>query len=148
VKHIYLYLIFFLLSCNSSKELQTQLAEAQAQIALLQNQNKLDNAEGNQLVHIVFLKLNDNTTIDQKKELIDAIEELHEVETLNQLVIGEIAETNDPRFISDDELVFYIWVNNMEDYEFYQKHELHLKLKEIAKNHLERAPAVYDFWTR
>lgn len=148
VKKIALVILIPFLACTTTKNLELQLAEAQAEIALLQAETSLQNLDESQLVHIVFLKLKDDIQEQSRLELLDAIKDLQAIESLNNLVIGEIAQTNDARFISDHELVFYIWVSNMDDYAFYQKHELHLQLKQIAKKYLAKAPAVYDFWTR
>jgi len=60
--------------------------------------------------------------------------------------MGSIADTKDPRFISDHDLIFQIVVKDLTAYQQYQEHPIHLQLKAIAKEKLAAPPAVYDYW--
>lgn len=101
----------------------------------------------NKLTHIVFLKLKEDLSDAEKLELTTAINKIKEIDVIERFSLGEKADTGDSRFISDHDLVFFIVVDNEEDYKIYQEHPLHLSLKEVAKKYLSEAPAVFDYWT-
>jgi len=100
------------------------------------------------LVHIVFLKTKEDLTKEAYKELLEAVEAIEEIEVVEEFSMGTVADTQDSRFISNHNLVFQIVVKDLDAYQKYQNHPIHLKLKEIAKDKLTASPAVYDYWKK
>lgn len=121
--------------------------ESRAKIKVLEEQlNQANVVSKGKLAHIVFLDIKDGLQKHQIDSLSKAIEALDNIEFIDAIHKGKIADTGDSRFISDHELMFQITVDNQEEMDAYQKHPIHLELKRVAGKYLSKAPAVYDYW--
>lgn len=97
------------------------------------------------LVHLVLLDLKDDLDEIQMNKLLQAIQDLEKIDVLQRLEIGAFTDLDDPRALSQYELIFSMAFKNKKDYDQYQKHPLHLELKKIAGPLLSAAPATYDY---
>lgn len=120
---------------------QQKLQQAEAELELLKA-----GPEKGQLVHIVFLKLKEGLPEEEVNRLITGIKKLEEIEVVKYLEAGKIADTGDPRFISDHDIAFQMNFASMEHYEIYQNHPAHIQVREGMMPSLAGPPAVYDYW--
>jgi len=138
-------MIFY--SCKNNDSTSLLQDQLEQKISELETQLKDSNiVEDGKLAHVVFLNLKENITETERNDLVIAIEDLKNISVVEELHLGSIANTGDARFISDDELMFQITVNKIQDLDVYQKDSIHLKLKKMAKDFLSNPPAVYDYW--
>ena len=119
--------------------LRAELDKAKAEIA----KQKL--AEDPPLVHVVYLNLKKDLTTENINDLISAIQKLKEIPQVKGLEYGHFKNLEDPRALSDYEMVFQMHFANEQDYAIYQTHPAHLALKESTKNYLAAPPATYDY---
>ncbi len=141
--------LFLLASCRQGEpRLQEELAQAQQQLGQVTAELELLKAgpEKGQLVHIVFLKLREGLPEEEVNRLITGIKKLEEIEVVKYLEVGKIADTGDPRFISNHDIAFQMNFASMEHYEIYQNHPAHLQVREGLTPSLAGPPAVYDYW--
>jgi stress responsive alpha/beta barrel protein len=120
-------------SCiNSSKAYKTDSIQSEFQ--------QFDNAP---LVHIVLLKVKEN--VDSKK-LIEEIEKLNGIPGLINLEVGTFKDLGDTRALSAYSIIIQMRFENEKDYQTYQQHPIHLRLKENTKSYLASPPSTYDYW--
>ena len=78
-------------------------------------------------------------------QLITSIKSLNDIPFLLDVQVGKLKDLNDPRAMSNYEVSMTVVLANEADYQAYQKHPIHLKLKEVAANILLGPPTTYDF---
>ncbi|HHS96249.1 MAG TPA: Dabb family protein [Phaeodactylibacter sp.] len=129
-------LILFLLtglalSCSTTKDKRQQVSSAPH--------------KNFPLVHVVYLNLKEDISKREKKQLIKAIRRLEEIPEVHHLVLGNFVSLDDPRALSDYEMVFQMSFRSSAEYATYQAHPIHLELKKLAGALLEAKPATYDY---
>jgi len=97
--------------------------------------------EGN-LVHIVFFKTKPKADL---AALGRAIKKLEGIEVVKDLQYGAFENLEDQRALSNYTMMMEMSFDNKSDYQTYQKHAIHLKLKEEVKSFLAAPPATYDY---
>lgn len=137
--------LFLLMACNNNTAIQAALTKAQADLEKANHTITTLEAqiepEGD-LVHLVFL--NTKPDIDQAA-LIAAIKKLGDIQEVMELEVGPFEELNDARALSDYELVIQLSLADKTAYDNYQKHPIHIALKENLGPYLAGPPATYDF---
>ena len=152
MKNLILLLIplFVLSACRQQVDLQLQEELSQARIRLHEMETELAQLKAvpkkGQLRHIVFLHLKEGLSEEDTADLIGKLKQLGEVELANSLEVGKVADTGDQRFISDHDIAFQMFFDNMEAYKTYMENPAHLKIRESLKPYLGGPPAVYDYW--
>lgn len=119
--------------------LKGELGEAKALIEKLQAEASKD---GGKLVHIVYLKLKPEASIE---EVVEEIEKIGSIEQVHGLEIGTFEDLEDPRALSEYQVIFQMSFDSKEDYATYQAHPTHLGLKGNLKSVLAAPPATYDY---
>jgi len=144
-KHISCFvLIAFTIGCSNSnieKELvkvHKELEEAQKEIEVLKGRLE---PEGS-LVHIVLFKLKPD---EDKSLFIAELKKVKEIKVVNDFECGLFENLGDERALSEFDIIMQMSFDNKSKYELYQKHPIHLALKESAKSFLAGPPATYDF---
>lgn len=97
------------------------------------------------LVHIVLLKVKENAAID---ELILEIQKLSAIPEVKNLEVGTFKDLGDTRALSEYAVLMQMRFENEPDYQVYQKHPIHLALKENTKLYLAGPPVTYDYLTK
>lgn len=127
---------------NRISDLESELFAANAEIA---NFSKAKTESRESLAHLVYLDLKEDISDAEKKDLLEAIQELSKIPTVKNLELGTFKDLNDPRALSEFELFFQMDFKDAADYNVYQKHEIHLALKKLAKGLLAGPPVTYDY---
>ncbi len=136
-----------MVGCKSGHEEIDKVKSLENQLDLLQKRyDNLKARTSGQLAHLVFLELKESLDEDQVSDFFEEIQKIRGIEFLTKFEVGQIADTGDARFISDHDIIFQVNTSNMEDMIKYQKHPVHLKLKEVAPTYLASAPKVFDYW--
>jgi len=97
------------------------------------------------LIHCVLLNLKNDITPNDLSALKSEIKELEKIEVLRELEIGEFKNLDDPRAMSQLELIFTMAFKDDQDYQTYQNHPIHLELKSKVGKYLEGPPVTYDY---
>lgn len=96
------------------------------------------------LVHHVFFWLKNPGSTEDREKLIDGIKKLAKIETVKQLHVGVVADTEKRDVVekswSVSELLFF---STIKDQESYQHHPLHLEFVKTC-GHLWEKVVVYD----
>ena len=152
MKYVLAFLPFLFLfsACRqqTGPELQQELSEARIRLQELETelqQARAGQAKG-KLEHIVFLKLKESLSAEETSALINTIKKLGDVEGVNNLEVGKMADTGDERFITDHNLAFRMDFASMADYRSYMGDTTHEAIRESLKPYLAGPPAVYDYW--
>ena len=95
-----------------------------------------------QLTHVVFLDLKPAANLE---EVVAEIQKLKAIREIGHLEVGTFENLDDPRALSQFELVIVEKFENREDYEVYQNHEIHLALRAYLSEHLAGPPVTYDY---
>lgn len=101
-------------------------------------------ATARKLVHLVWFSLKADAN---EESLIAELRKLEAIDVVRDLQIGRFADVDDPRAMSDMELMMGMAFDSVEDYHTYQQHPVHLKLKEQVGAFLDAPPVTYDYWT-
>lgn len=96
----------------------------------------------NEITHLVFLDLKSETDI---QEMIQEIEKMEAIAELAGLEVGTYKDLGDPRALSNFELIIYTEFKDSTDYLAYQKHPIHVKLREYLLPNLAGPPVTYDY---
>lgn len=137
-------LLLCLIGCSNSdnqkalKQMKEELSLAKSTIERLNSQIE---PEGD-LVHVVFFKTKPEADI---VALGKEIEKLKAIEVIKDLQYGAFENLEDQRALSDYSMMLEMSFDNKVDYQTYQKHPIHLQLKENAKAFLAGPPATYDY---
>ena len=148
-------LTFLLSACFSNPDYPAQLEAAQTEIQALKTQleNRIQAQEEqisfeNTLVHIVLLQLNEDISDEEKETLVKKLESLADIPTVKNLQIGMPEDTDDPRAMTDYDLVLHMGFSSLDNLVTYQKDENHLAIRADLKPYLAKPPVVYDFQTK
>lgn len=135
-------LIFFACSDAKIKEelvaVKQQLATANEKISQLETQLE---PEG-ELVHLVFFKVKPNAG---QAALVTEVKKLEGIEEVMDFEIGPFENLGDDRALAEYSMLMQMSFANKAAYENYQKHPIHLSLKENLGSFLVGPPATYDF---
>ena len=142
------FLLYFLMTivvwnCRTSQEdelsqTKNRLNQALADIDSLTNMQDLKG----HLVHIVFLKLKTKNDVD---DVLHKLEKLNDISVVHNFLSGPFENLNDQRALLQYDLVMQMTFANIEDYNQYQYHPMHLKLREDIKPLLSAPPSTYDY---
>lgn len=96
------------------------------------------------LVHTVFFYLKPEVSVDEKSAFIKEVETLGAIDTVQAIYVGTPAATPvRPVIQTDYTVALTVILNNLEDQDVYQDHQIHHDF--IAKNsHLWEKVAVFD----
>jgi len=143
MKYIYFFSFLFFLSC--SNKLETDLANLQQELAtatekIKQLQSEIE-PEG-KLVHLVFFKI--SADADQSA-FVAEIKKLEKIEGVMDLEVGPFEDLGDPRALATYTMLMQMSFADKKAYDRYQKHPIHLALKENIGQFMAGPPATYDF---
>ncbi len=146
---LFILLLIILLTSCANATLESELAVTKSALinteAALKDANQqladLQKAETGQLVHVVFFKVKEGTEAD----MITAIKKLEGIPVVKDLEVGTFENLNDPRALAEYNLMMEMSFTDKVAYEIYQKHPLHIALKENTKSFMVGPPATYDF---
>ena len=147
MKYLNLLLLITFFSCSNSavqqelEKAKQQLVEAQAVIKNLEEQIE---PEGD-LVHIVLLKLKPDA---DQAALIVELKKMEGIKEVMELEVGPFEDLGDARALSDYNMIMQMSFKDQTAYETYQKHEIHLNLKESLGPYLAGPPATYDYMVK
>lgn len=150
MKNLLFLLLFIALGCGQDAELKQRLDDAEASLLIAEKdlqdlQESLARVPEANLIHVVYLNLKEDISSEQKKELVAAIDDLAKINEVDELELGNFADLGDVRALSEFEMVFSMAFLNKSEYEVYQAHPIHLRLKKIAEPMLEGPPVTYDY---
>jgi len=112
-------------------------------IACQSNQENLD--KDYPIVHMVFLNIKDDVMENDRKNFIDAIEALSEINVVHNLSYGSYKDLRDPRSLKEYDMLIQMQFASERDYLIYQKEERHLALKQMGGLLLAGPPHTYHF---
>jgi len=115
-----------------------QLAVANEKISQIETQLE---PEG-ELVHLVFLKIKPDA---DQAALVAEAKKLEGIKEIMDLEIGSFENLGDDRALAEYSMLMQMSFDNKAAYETYQKHPIHLTLKENLGSFLVGPPATYDF---
>ena len=118
--------------------LKNTLQTAQEKITTLESQIE---PEG-ELVHLVFFKVKPDV---EQAAIVVEVKKLEAISEVMDLEIGPFEDLGDARALSEYTMLMQMSFSNKAAYERYQKHPIHLTLKENLGAYLAGPPATYDF---
>lgn len=133
-----------LMGCGHSAEIQKleeELSQVKTELTALQT------ASSKSLVHIVYFPLNQETTGADISNLVKQIKTLEAIEVVKDLEVGTFEDLGDKRALEQYKVVMQMRFDSQAAYQSYQKHPIHLKLRENCRTYLSGPPATYDYWT-
>ena len=140
-------LVSFLASCqNANPQLEKELSETKARlVAAKAALGKLNPTQEYSLVHEVYFNVKDDLTTEQMEVFHQSILRLKDIPGVQNLVVGEFKNLDDPRALAEYEIKMSMEFKNEKDYAEYQTHPIHLELKKIAADFVAAPPTTYDF---
>jgi len=121
---------------NDFENLKKNLAQVQKELATLKaNQD-------HQIVHVVYFKLKPDAN---SAALIKEIKKIAAIEGLEELEVGTFKDLKDKRALSEFGVVMQMGFDTEAAYQAYQKHPLHIELKNNVGQYLAGPPVTYDF---
>ncbi len=93
------------------------------------------------LVHTVYFTLEPANSA----QLIKTLESVKNIEEVHHLKIGAFTDLGDKRALKDYNVVMQMQFENIQAYEAYQSHPIHMQLKKDVKPLLKAPPATHDF---
>lgn len=130
--------LFIMVSCSNSK-VQEELAAVKKALAELEAKEP---TEEGALVHIVFFKVKPDADRDA---FIQEIKKLEAIKEVKELEVGPFEDLGDSRALSDYGVIMQMSFTDSIAYQQYQKHPIHLALKDNTAVFLAGPPATYDF---
>jgi len=144
MKQFLIFPLLLLFACNSSS-VQDELAKVKQQLALANEKiSQLETQiepEGD-LVHLVFFRIKPDA---DRAALVAEIKKLKDIEGVMDLEIGPFEDLGDDRALSEYNMLMQMSFAGKAAYESYQKHPIHLNLKENTGLFMAGPPATYDF---
>ena len=144
MKYAFFFGLLTCLSCTNTsvqqelKIVKQELATAQEKINNLEAQIE---PEG-ELVHLVLFKVKSDA---DQTVLVSEVKKLETIEEVMDLEIGPFEDLGDERALSDYSMLMQMSFANKATYETYQKHPIHLALKEKLGQFMAGPPATYDY---
>ncbi|MFK7905054.1 MAG: Dabb family protein [Chitinophagales bacterium] len=141
-------------SCQQSPNVQAHLDELEEEVQrkgvqMAALQKKIDELnfieEKGSLVHMVFFKVKDDISTEDKAKLMWVLEGLDDIEEVKNFEVGNFEDLGDERALSDYDVVIQMEFLNAAEYKKYQEDERHIKAKGELKPFLAGPPASYDF---
>ena len=139
----YVYLLGLIASCVGLAGWQPQDSAAQAEIQQEITPSTIGSHK-KRLVHLVWFKMKEGFDHDA---FVKKLQKLDDIEVVNDFEVGNFANLEDPRAMSDFELVLQMSFESEADYRKYQSHPLHLQLKKEIGGFLNGPPVTYDYWS-
>ncbi len=144
MRYLIIICLFLCTSCanNALQEevatLKNNLQVAQEKITNLESQIE---PEG-ELVHLVFFKVKPDA---DQAALVAEVKKLESIKEVMDLEIGPFEDLGDIRALSDYTMLMQMSFADKAAYERYQKHPIHLALKDNTGAFMAGPPATYDF---
>lgn len=134
--YVCVFMTIFAIACNTT---QVDTIE-QNYIIQLPGQTP----DEGELVHHVLLDVKDDLTEDLVIDFLDELRSLHKIEGVKNFHVGQFQDLGDARALSLYEFMMSMSFEELEDYESYQKDEIHQRVKEKLDQYLAGPPATYD----
>ena len=144
MKYLSFFFILIIASCSDSavqEELSKIQSELDAAKTTISELKEAIEPEGD-LVHLVFFKVKANA---DQAAFIAEIKKLEDIEEVMDLEVGPFEDLGDARALSDYSLMMQMSFADSTAYQNYQKHPIHLALKDNTKQYMAGPPATYDF---
>lgn len=144
MKYLFIFPLLIFVSCSDSslqKQLESTQNELQAAQATIENLQEQIEPEGD-LVHVVFFKLKPDA---DQAVLLAEVKKMEGIKEIMDLEIGPFENLGDARALSEYSMMMQMSFADAAAYQTYQKHPLHLALKENVKPLMAGPPATYDF---
>ena len=141
----YCFSIFILLLFSCQEALDQKVEIQQLQLQLLEKQKEIEFLKipkDRYLVHLVYFDLKPEAN---KKVFVEALKNLGDIPSVNDLEVGHFKDLSDKRALSDFEIMMQMSFDSEKDYTTYQNHPIHLKLKSLAAKFVSAPPATYDY---
>jgi len=144
MRYFLLSSILILFACTDTKvqeellAVKQQLSTANEKISQLETQLE---PEG-ELVHLVFLKVKPDT---DQAALLEEVKKIEGIKEVMDLEVGPFENLGDDRALTEYSMLMQMSFTNKTAYQSYQKHPIHLTLKENLGPFLAGPPATYDF---
>jgi hypothetical protein len=100
------------------------------------------NINSSLLKHLVFLNLKPD--IDLELLLLE-LQALSEIATLDSFSVGKFIDLNDPKAMSNYEIIMEMTFKDVEAYQAYQEDSLHVAMVKKTKSFMEGPPLSYDY---
>jgi len=150
MKNLLLLIVLIIISSCTSSTLQTELDKVQAALVTTKADlakaqtvvNNLEKEASGQLVHLVFFKVKTDADLS---ELVKEVKQLQAIEEVLDLEVGPFEDLGDTRALTEYSMLMQMSFVDKVAYETYQKHPIHLALKEKLGAFLVAPPATYDF---
>ncbi|WP_341227677.1 Dabb family protein [uncultured Arcticibacterium sp.] len=121
-------------SCTPAEEKATEVTETiTAEVTELENP----------FIHHVYFYLNNPDSAEDKAKLVEGLNKLAQVETIQKHFIGFPASTDRDVIVKDYAVSWMCFFKNLEEEEMYQVDPIHLKFVEDY-SHLWSTVKVYD----
>jgi len=141
-----LLLISFLASCQDpNPQLAKELSETKARLVAAKSAIDQLNPTNASLVHEAYFNLKDDLTTAQKEEFYQSILKLKDIPGVQNLIVGDFKNLDDPRALADYEIKMSMEFQSEKEYAEYQAHPIHLSLKKMSSDLVAAPPATYDF---
>jgi hypothetical protein len=129
---------FQMISCKPKETEEETVTE------VVEEQNPVSTpAEANPFIHHVYFYLNNPESIEDRDKLVEGLNKLAEVETIQASYIGFPASTDREVIVKDYQVSWLCFFKNLEEEEMYQKDSIHLKFVEDY-SHLWKTVRVHD----
>jgi hypothetical protein len=127
--------VFLTLSCQNKPETEN----TPQNIEEMAGTETLDNP----FIHHVYFYLKNPESMEDREKLVEGLNKLAKVETIQKHFIGFPASTNRDVIVKDYSVSWMCFFNNIEEEEMYQVDPIHLKFVE-EYSHLWSTVKVYD----
>ena len=139
-------MLLFLSDCGNNTELLDQLKAAEKALAATQAELrmlKMTTADDKgKIVHFVYFKLKPEVEV---AAIVEEIKKLKTIGSLDDFEVGTFKDLNDPRALSEYDVLVQMQFENEEAYRSYQAHPVHNALKENTKEMLAGPPSTFDY---
>ena len=125
-------------ACTPASENTETAAEEMAEVNPI-----TEPADINPFIHHVYFYLNNPDSREDRDKLVEGLNKLAEVETIQAHYIGFPASTDREVIVKDYQVSWMCFFKNLEEEEMYQKDPIHLKFVEDY-SHLWSTVKVYD----
>ena len=144
MRHFLLFSLLLFFACADT-QVQTELSIVKQQLATANekiNQLQAQIEPEGELVHLVLFKVKPDA---DQAALVAEVKKLEGIQEVMDLEIGPFEDLGDARALSDYTMLMQMSFADKAAYENYQKHPIHLALKENTGQFMAGPPATYDF---
>lgn len=144
MRYLLIFSLLVLVACTNTavqEELTTlkqELTAAKEKITSVESQIE---PEG-ELVHLVLFKVKPDA---DQAAMVAEVKKLTGIKEVMDLEIGSFEDLGDGRALSEYSILMQMSFANKAAYENYQKHPIHLALKDNLNPFMAGPPATYDF---